>query len=236
MTQLREYLLILRRRWPIVLLLPLLAGGLSLALVLRQAPRYQSGARMMIVRSPLAADDATTLPNLNDGSIWTTTEYILDDLPLVVNSVAFAQDVQAALAAEGYQMAPAAIQGGLSVEVTHRSVYLSATADTPELAQALSRNSVLAIREGGLKYWGRTTAGGLEVSVLDPPGAAGAIGGLRGALRDLLLRTVLGFVAGVGLAFLLHYLDDRLRSVHQAEQWTGARVVGVIPPEGSSGR
>jgi capsular polysaccharide biosynthesis protein len=227
--QLREYLSILRRYWPLVALLPLLAGGLSLALALRRPPLYQAAAKLLVTQAPSGAD--ASLPGLDDGATWTTTEYILDDLPHVLQSVAFAEDVRAAMAAEGYPIEVAAIQTGLRPEITHRAVYLVAVAPAPDTAAALLRNAVAALSAGGLKYWGRASAGGLEVAVLDPPSAAAPAGGLRDLLIDVGARLALALAAAVGLAFLLNALDDRLRSPRQAEQWTGAPVIGLIPKE-----
>lgn len=231
--QLREYLSILRRLWPIVLLLPLIAGGLSLILALGRAPSYQAAARLIITQAPPQGAPAgpAPLPALDDGATWATTEYILDDLPFVLQSAAFAADVAAATAAAGYPLDAGAIQGGLRPEVTHRAVYLIGTAASPEAALALVRGAVATLQAGGLKYWGRAPQGGLTVAVLDPPAPAGATTGLRDIALDVAARTLLALAAGVGLAFLIHYLDDRLRSRRQAEEWTGARVIGVIPKE-----
>lgn len=229
--QLREYLAILRRLWPVVLLLPLVAGGLSLALALGRPPAYQAEARLLITVAPLPAAAAPTLPALDDGATWTTTEYILDDLPFVLAGAAFADDVGAAMAAEGHPAEPAAIRAGLRAEVTHRAVFLTATAGAPEQAAAMLRGAVAALQQGGLKYWGRAPGGGLQVVALQPPGAAAPVDGLRGLAREVGLRTALALAAAVGLAFLINYLDDRLRSPRQAEDWVGARVLAVIPKE-----
>jgi hypothetical protein len=227
--QLREYLAILRRFWPLLLLLPLLAGGLSLALALGRQPAYQAEARLLITVAPLPAAAASPLPDLEDGATWATSEYILDDLPFVLASASFAADVGAAMAAEGYPADAAAIKAGLRPEVTHRAVFLTATAAQPEQAGAMLRGAVTALQQGGLKYWGR--AGGLQVAVLDPPGTAAPVDGLRALIREVGLRAALALAAGVGLAFLVNYLDDRLRSPRQAEDWLGAKVLAVIPKE-----
>jgi capsular polysaccharide biosynthesis protein len=226
--QLREYLSILRRFWPIVLLLPLIAGGLSLALALRQPTLYQAAARLIVTAAPEPAAGASS-PDA--GESWANTEYILDDLPFVLQSAAFAEDVSALLAAEGVVLDPGAIQGGLRPEVTHRAVYLTGTAATPDAALALVRGAIAALQEGGLKYWGRAESGGLLVSVLDPPVAAAPVSGLRDLVQDVAVRVILALAAAVGIAFLAHALDDRLRSSRQAEEWTGARVIGLIPKE-----
>jgi hypothetical protein len=228
--QLRAYLAILRRFWPIILLLPLLAGGISLGLGLRQPTRHQATVRLMVARSLIDAERGASLPDFNDSYSWTTTEFILDDLPLVTGSAAFAQDVRAAVAAAGYDLTPEAIQGGLSAEVLHRSVYLSSVADTPEQATAVLLGAVEALQTRGLAYWGRGE-GGLDVVILDPPRSAGTVGGWRAAVVSAAMRAALALAVAGGLALLAHYLDDRLRSASQAEQWTGARVLASIPKE-----
>lgn len=221
---LRDYLAVLRRFWPLVLLLPLLAGGASLAVALRRPPAYAAAARLLVTLAP-PADAAAPR---DDQATWATTEFILDDLPFVLQSAAFADDVAAAARAEGYPLDPAAARGAIAAEVTHRAVYLSASAPTPEAALALVRGAIAALSDGGLSYWGRSPSGSFEVAVLDPPAAA-PVGGLRDLVLDVGARVALALVAAVGLAFLLHALDDRLRSSRQAEEWTGARVIGVIP-------
>lgn len=229
--QLRLYLAILRRFWPLVLLLPLVVGGLSLALVLRQAPVYQASVRLLITQASLPARADAPLPDLAATTSWAASSYILDDLPAVFTSATFAADVAVLLVAEGYALEPAAIQSGLRPDVHHRAVTLSATAGSPAEAEALARVAVVALQEGGLRYWGRAPSGGLEVAVLDPPGSAVQLNGPRVLAFEVGLRSALALVAGVGLAFLAHYLDDRLRSARQAEEWTGARVLAVIPKE-----
>jgi succinoglycan biosynthesis transport protein ExoP len=48
-------------------------------------------------------------------------------------------------------------------------------------------------------------------------------------VRNGFLALVLGLMLGVGLAFLLEYLDDSLRSPEEAEQITGVPTFGIIP-------
>jgi capsular polysaccharide biosynthesis protein len=48
-------------------------------------------------------------------------------------------------------------------------------------------------------------------------------------LRNGLLALILGLMLGVGLAFLLEYLDDSWRSPEEVELLTGLPIYGVIP-------
>ncbi len=228
--QLRAYLALLRRFWLMILLLPLATGGISLGMSLRQPVRYQATVRLMIARSLIDTSGVASMPDFNDSYSWTTTEFILDDLPQVIGSSAFATDVQAAVVAAGRSAAPVAIQAGLRSEVLHRELYLTAVADTPELALVIAQGAVAALQSHGLSYWGRGP-GGLDVATLDPPQAAGTIGSMTDKLLNAALRAVLGLAVAVGLALLANYLDDRLRSPAQAERWIGVRVLASIPKE-----
>lgn len=231
--QLRELIAIVRRFWPILLLLPLLAGGLSLFAALRRPVQYQASARLMVSQTPFDAAGAAELPDYNNSYSWLASEYILDDLPQVLNSLAFAEDVVQTLDAEGYGIAPEAVRGSLRAEVLHRSVLIVGSAATPEQALAVVRGAITTLQANGLKYWNRAPADGpgLQVAILDPATPGGPTSSLRAMLFDVGLRTALALAAAVALALLLHYLDDRLRSREQAEHWTGARVLAVIPKE-----
>jgi uncharacterized protein involved in exopolysaccharide biosynthesis len=236
--QLRHYLSIVRRFWLLALLPALLAGGLSLLIGLSRPPSYQSTARLMVTHAAHTTGASADLPDFNEHASWEITEYILDDLPLIVSSARFAGDVQRDLQAAGIELPVGAIQAGLRGEVLHRSLTLSATAATPAQAEAIVGSAVSALQTNGLAYWDRLPvgAGGLQVAVLDPPAPAVQQGGLRDVLVDAGLRGGLGLVLGVGLAMLLHYLDDRVRRPEQAEQVMGVRVLAVIPKERISDR
>lgn len=54
-------------------------------------------------------------------------------------------------------------------------------------------------------------------------------------LRNALLALMAGTMLGVGLAFLLEYLDDSWRSPDEAEQVSGVPTFGVIPRFEASG-
>lgn len=231
--QLQHYVAILWRFWALIVALPLLVGAVSLALALGQPQRYAATARLMVSQTPLAQDAASPFPDVNVTGSWQSSAYILDDLPLVVSSVTFSQDVSERLAGQGYAIAPEMVQAGLRAESFHRSVTLFASADSPDGALAILRGAVETLQANGLRYWDRTGAGapGLSVAVLDPPGGVRPLGSLRATLVDVGLRVALALAAAVGLAFLVHYFDDRLRGPRQIEEWTGLRVLGVIPRE-----
>ncbi|RRR76672.1 MAG: hypothetical protein EI684_02580 [Candidatus Viridilinea halotolerans] len=229
--QLRLYIAIMLRFWPFILLLPLLTGGVSLAAGWGAPAQYEVTTRMLVTQAREATYADVALPEMAAGASWAASSYILDDLPALFTSATFAADVAALLEAAGQPLTLTAIQAGLRPEVHHRAVTLRARAGTPEAAQALAQAAVAALDQGGLRYWGQTQPGGIQVALLDPPAITQVLGGTRALIRDVAIRMLLALAVAVGFAFLVHYLDDRLYSVQQAEEWSGARVLAVIPKE-----
>lgn len=233
--QLRYYLTILKRFWIGIVALPLLVGVLSLGAGMQQPQRYGASARVMISQTPLIPVQPDTLADvdLNYHHSWMASEFILDDIPQVVSSRVFAQDVSTLLAAHQIAVPPEVVQAGLRAEKFHRAVTIHSNAETPALAVALVDGAVAALQANGLKYWNRAPAEGtgLSVAVLDPVRAVGPLHSTRQLIINVGMRVGLALAAAVGLAFLLHYLDTTIRDERQAEEWLGVQVLGVIPEE-----
>jgi capsular polysaccharide biosynthesis protein len=68
------------------------------------------------------------------------------------------------------------------------------------------------------------------VSVVQPPQITAQPTG-RNALLNLAARSLVGLIAGVGLAFLLEYLDDSIRA-DEVESLLGLPLLGEIPVPG----
>jgi capsular polysaccharide biosynthesis protein len=225
--QLRDLLAILWRFWLLIVLVPALAGGVSLLLALRQPVQYQAAARLMITQTPFDPAGQAELPDYNNTYSWLVSEYILDDLPQVLSSNAFAVDLTAQRARADVPLA------SLSAEVLHRSVRIVATADTPEPALDTLQAAITTLQQHGLKYWDRLppSGPGIQVAVLDPPTPLGSTVSNRAIVLNVALRTALALAAAVALALALNYLDNRVRSPRQAEQATGVPVLATIPKE-----
>lgn len=231
--QLRSYLAVVQRYWVVIGILPLLVGAISLVLALREPQYYRATARAMVTQTVYVQAQTGAFPDFNLNYSWASSEYILDDVPQLVQSRVFAEDVSALAAAEGYSIDPALVMATLNAETLHRTMTLSARTADPALAVALVRGAVTALQANGLKYWDRALPDdpdpGLKVAVLDMPTSAAPTRSMRQLLFDVGLRVMLALVAGIGLAFLLHYLDDRLRDAYQVEEWLDVQVIGVIP-------
>ncbi len=239
--QLRHYLHILRRSWWLVLGLPVLVALLSTAAELRKPPRYAAFAQFMVSQEPFVFAEqaaathsaAPAFTDFNTLASWQSTSYIIDDMPQVIASRAFALDVQALLTAQGYPLDIGAVQHHIQAERVHRAINITTESGNPETAQALARAAVQVIAEQGLRYWDRDgqDTNGLRIGVLDPGSPAVQLSTRSRLIVNVGLRTALALGAAIALAFLVYYLDDRLHDGLQAEAWLGVPVVGMIPKE-----
>ena len=155
---------------------------------------------------------------------WLTAEYLLDDLSEVVKSQVFAQDV-ATLA--GVAVSPGSIQGSTSAGKLHRILNISITwHDGTELAQ-IADGVVLALQAHGSDYFAQLSTDSAVISLIDPPTLTQVGPSLRQRL-DLPLRLILSLVAGIGLAFLLDYLDVSIRDRADLKE-LGLPIFAEIP-------
>jgi capsular polysaccharide biosynthesis protein len=233
--QLRHYLSILRRSWLLLVLLPLAVGGISFVFESQQPQLYRASTRLFVSQEPYSLMREDDLLDLNLQYSWISSEFVLDDVPHLINSRVFAEDISAWLAPRGVDVAPEAVHGRLQADVTHRAVTISAITGDPALAESLVDAAANVLEDNGLEYWDRTGyadgTNGIRVAVLDPVAGAVPLNTTRQLVIDVALRTALALVAAVGLAFLIAYLDDTIHNRHHVEKGLGLPVVGVIPKE-----
>ncbi len=226
--ELRTYWDILRRRWWAVLL-PVLVV-LALGLIRRPPPPVYTLSMGLLVDVPVLPPDGTYTIDPRQTAPQ-AVEYLVDDLSVFVRGSEFAKLVQARLPA-AWQGDLGQIAGTASSQKQHRTITLTITrgAVSQQAAEqelgALATAVVAALREDTPKYFARLN-GQPDIQIIDGPtiGVVGA--GLRDRL-DLPLRVLLGLLGGVGLAFLLHYLDTRLHSAGDVEA-LGVPVLAEVP-------
>ena len=236
--ELRRYWEIVWRRWPVVLAVPLLVAAGSLALFLSRPVTYTSRARIQLTLVPQQADN----PNFfryNDYYKYLATEYAADDLVEVLNGNVFTDAVARTLQGPDFTLPIGAeqIRGALDVTRKHRVLQIEATTGEREWAVALARAAALTLQRDPLQYFAHGDSG-VKVDaaplVIEQPLAAQS-NRVR-SLFNIAVQTLLGLVAGVGLAFLLEYLDDTLRGAEAAGRTLGLPVVGQIPGGGRRAR
>lgn len=220
--ELREYGRILRQRWWLIVLLPLLAAAFSVLTYEEPPVSYAYNLQYSVSFLPVESERLEQDPRL---SAVQASEYVADDLTEIYRGSRFAALVQGYLP-DGTPTA--AISSATRADKLHRLVTVSLTAPTAEGVEALAeatrqatQNDLEALLN---ELWG---SGGLRMELVNESGAVAVGGGLRSML-DLPLRVALALIAAVALAFVLDYLDDSIRTRDEAERLV-APVLGEIP-------
>ena len=221
--QLKEYWRIIRRRWPLVLLIPAVTFAASTYLAYRGPGAFCSYTKLAVSVLP----DPTYVSDHYDPRYYATlvAEYLADDLTEVMKSQAFAVDVSAEL---GNSIEPAFVASAVRAKKTHRTIDLEVCGQDPgvvkEVGEAYGR--VLDTRLD--HYFQQIRLADARALVLNPPTIARSQG-IGSMAATIGLRTLLGLALGLGLAFLLHYLDDRLRDRDEVERLLDLPTLAEIP-------
>ncbi len=221
--ELREYWGILVKRWHWVVIVTILAFVASAAMVMLGPNQYKAEVRLTIsVKQEPRQGNYYMYDNYYT---WLTSEYLVDDFGEVVKSDSFAQDVSARL---GQAVPPAAIKRDTKTTKTHRILTVTVTTGSPVQSGAIAQAIRDAMSEQAGKYFAELGSDTALLRVIDGPSVEPEMGTVRRAL-EIGLRTAVGLLAAVALAFLLHYLDPSVRTTAEAERVLGLPVLGEIP-------
>lgn len=236
--ELRHYWNIVWRRLPIVLALPLLVGLGSLALFLLSPATYTAQAKVQIVRVPPQAGDDRNY-RYDEYYNFLATEFTADDLTEVMNGNVFADAVARTLRGPAYNLSlrDEEVRGAFTVRRSHRVLLINASASDRGRALAIARAAAETVRQDPLRYFARGDSGApVQVVPLEIHRPEKAQSNRVQGLLNVALQTILAFFAGIGLAFLLDYLDERLRGAEETDEALGLPILGLIPANGRTGR
>jgi capsular polysaccharide biosynthesis protein len=226
--ELREYWTILWRRWWIIAGLALLVLAGSIVFRSHPAPMYQATMRFTIGVTPDSDGERVTMDPLY--SAYLASEYIADDFAEILRSESFAGDVSARLASQGITVPAGAIQGFTVAEKQHRILTMQITWPDEGQLRAIAQAAMDTLEQDNAKYFKQLGAEGAAVFVIDSPHITSLGVSLKDRL-DIPIRLALALLAGVGLVFLLHYVDDTIRDPQDVEE-IGLTVLGQIPTAG----
>ena len=226
--ELRQYAQILYRRWWIPVALVILTGLFS-AIQLRPwqtpAPTYTASLRVLIGVAPATAADAAAYDPRYYA--WLTSEYLVDDFTQVVRSDLFAQKVSERLADQGISVPAGAIQGSAATGQLHRIITLNLSwPDQAQLA-AIAQAAADELVQNADFYVRQLGSDPTMVTLLDGP-AFGQVGQSLRSRLEFPFRLGLALILGLGLIFLLDYLDTSIRTRQDLDE-LGLAVVGEIP-------
>jgi len=230
----RDVFLALRRRWWLVLGLPLLV--LVVSLLTYDAPVEVYQARLSFaVDVPAAA----LVPGSDEGTAAKIGEALIDDLARIISGDVFAEAVAAQLA-DGTSVAAGEIASSLSATDRHRVADVTVTraarpaagpGDLNALMSELGAIADAVVREleaNGTDWFARLGDEEVRLTVVARPAVVQLPPSLRSRL-EMPMRVTLALLVGIALALLWHYFDERLYEADDAAIAAGAPVIGRIP-------
>ncbi|MCP4423229.1 MAG: hypothetical protein GY803_01925 [Chloroflexi bacterium] len=224
--ELRQYWKLFKRRWLLVVIPAVVVLAVGLATYQTPPPAYNAGVRFIVGQTPGEAADTTDEQRYYN---WLTSEYIVNGLTDWVKGNGFATAVSRELAADGFNIQPGAIQGGIAADNVRSMLQISLTyGNADALAAMMDAVAKVLIEQNaaGLPHLDGET---VVLVQLDRPIVNPIPTGIRSQL-DLPFRALLALGAGAGLALLVEYLDPAIRERDELET-IGLSVVGEIPKE-----
>lgn len=223
--ELRQYWAVIRRWWWIPVLTVALVAALSL---ITQRP-WQ--ARLPTYVTALSFSVGVQPENPGDGeeNYYTAlaSEYLIDDLSEVVRGSEFAAAVSERLASQGIDIPPGALQGSTQAGKLHRILNVGISWGNPDELAVIGDAVAATLQESAPAFMPRLFAQNGAAYLVNRGGVTEIGPSLRDRL-ELPLRLLIALAAGVALAFLAEYLDNRVRSREDVER-LGLAVMGEIP-------
>lgn len=224
--ELKYYLQALLRRWWVALLVPLLVlifGGWD---YMNRDPSYSADAKVVYMLSP-----DTPVPSefeYDDYYNYLASEFAIDDLVEIVKGNVFAEAVAERLRTEGQEIGTGEVQAALSATREHRVLTITSTTGDPDRSVVIARAAQQEVQEGAARFLvNRSTADGPAIvqSVQVPTGADSDQGRAR---LLLILSLIVGIGAGVVLAFVIDYLDDRVQDADGVSDALGLPILASL--------
>jgi len=222
--ELRGYWQLLRRRWLFASIPASIVLAIGLLTYSRPGPLYNAGVRFIVGQTPQPRAEISDEERLAN---WKTSEYVVNTLADWVRGGQFAELVSQELAKQGINVAPNSIVAGTTSDSTRSMLVLSMNyheADTLEKMMEAGARILVEENDEGLPQLGGQPA---EIVQLDQPIVNQIPPGITRQL-DFPLRIFLALVAGIGIAFLVDYLDPAVRDREELETM-GLIVIGEIP-------
>jgi capsular polysaccharide biosynthesis protein len=226
--ELKVYLRAIRRRWPIIVLLPLLIGLMAIYQQSTRDDVYAVHIRASVLRhpDPPIASEYQYEAYYN----YLSSEFAIDDLVEAIRGNVFAAAVAERASAEGPQVGAGEAHAAIAADRRHRILNLTVRSGDPAIAESIARAAAAELEERAFHYLGVETAGTTAiVQIIDRPGGAVVDTGRQQLM--LLLQLVAAVGAGVLLAFLVDYLDDTLYDAEMTEEAIRLPHLASVPAE-----
>jgi capsular exopolysaccharide synthesis family protein len=216
--KLRDFLQVLRTRWRIVVASVLVVTGLAAAITYTATPMYTARAQFYFTAVP------------NSGPI-DSSPYIVNpgDLATFV-AVLRAPEVLTALQEQPGVDTDSGFSASASVGETTSIVSISVTSADPNLAKDVANGYGQALAAAAPVFSQQVKSSGWDLEAR-PVTAAGvpSTPSSPDPVRNLALGALAGLLLGIGIAFVRHTLDTKVRTEIDIRAFTPRPMLGELP-------
>jgi capsular exopolysaccharide synthesis family protein len=211
-----EYLRVIRRRWWVILVAAAVLTGLAVGFSFIQTPMYEASIKILVGQERGTNETPVSV-------------YDLEALSrTMANGVTSRPVAEAVIRQQNLQTTPEGLLERLSVEQIEGTQFIQVTYRDPspqgaqQIANAVGDVFSRQVSEVSPSASAITATVWERAIVPDEPVSPKPV-------RNGLLALVLGLMLGVGLAFLLEFLDDSWDSPEELERVSGAPTFGIVP-------
>jgi tyrosine-protein kinase len=224
--ELRSILPLLRERWKSITATTLVAIAVGVLVTARQTPWYE--ARTTLFVTAWADNGDVTKAYQAD----LLSQQKVKSYTLIVRDTRVMRGVVDRL---GLAMSPQALAARVTTEAVEDTSLLTIRVTDPSPQQAQRVATAVADEFMALENTPDGRPAAVRVSVVSPADVP-LVPVSPQPVRNIALALTVGLLAGVALAAARQALDTTVKSTEQAEEITGAALLGVIPVDADEGR
>jgi len=219
--ELRQYWDVLRKRWMIVVVLPLIAAlcsGIISFFILK--PVYQASTTLIVGKK--ASEEGQAAAQMLDNNVLLANQQLAKTYATIAQSRTVEQnviqDLNLPLTAEGLDKLIS-----INPVKTTEILEIMVTNTNPELASSIANTMAKEFSKAVIEIKKVDSVSIVDTAVTpDKPVKPNKT-------LNVLIAFVVGLMASVGLVFLLEYMDNTLKTSNDVEKLLGIPVLGVIP-------
>lgn len=218
--ELRQYWEVLRKRWLLVIILPIIAAitsGVISFLILQ--PVYQASTTLIVGKK---AEVGQAAAQMLDNSVLQANLQLAKTYATIAKSRTVEQNVIKAL---DLSLTVAELDSLISINPvkTTEILEVQVTNTDPELAAAIANSMTQEFSKAVIEIKKVDSVSIVDTAVTpDKPIKPNKT-------LNVLIAFVVGLMASVGMVFLLEYMDNTIKTSSDVENLLGIPVLGVIP-------
>ena len=222
--ELRLIIQVLRRYWWLIVV-PTVIAAVVVVPALLNPSADTSTYRVVLRYSAAQQPDAQPPRNGDYQDIWLASELTVNALTAWVQTASFRQEIGTVLDDESVNLNLLTIAAD-----NQRSIgQIFLNHPDPDQLAAIAEAAITTLKTYNQDYFPQVGSAPATVTLLDTPVVVPVPPALTNRFAPL-IRIAMGLLAGLGLAFLAHYLDPTLRSRQDVEM-LGLPVIGTLPPD-----